>query len=140
MESPETYTIQLTSEHKLLFDKWLNDIEKELEVRLENIKSLRKQTAEVDRVVAPKLKSQSREPSKQSWTTKTIDVFKQLEGAQTSTQIIAWLMEHNEDLKNKDKRYITKNVTSKLALLIEKGRLEKKVVSGKNFYAIKNQE
>jgi hypothetical protein len=66
--------------------------------------------------------------------------LEQLEGAQTSTRIIAWLMEHDADLKGKDKRYITKNVTSKLSILVDNGRLEKKIIGGKNYYTLKSQE
>lgn len=138
MENLEPYVIHLTSEQKELFDKWLNEIEEELKVKLENIKSLRKQTAEVNRQIEPKTKSKERKSSCQSWTSKTINVFKQLQGAQTSTQIIAWLMEHDGDLKNRDKRYITKNVTSKLSLLVDKGRLEKRTLNGKNVYTLTN--
>ena len=140
MANSETYTIHLTSEHKLLFDKWLNEIEEELKVKLENIKSLRKQTVEVEEGRVQKAKSLNLKPSSQSWTSKTLHVIKQLQGAQTSTQIIAWLMEHDGDLKNKDKRQITKNVTSKLSLLVDKGQVTKRIVNGKNVYELNNQD
>jgi hypothetical protein len=145
MVQSKTYAIQLTSEQKELFDRWLEEMERELEVRLASVKSLRRQIGEEDieieslEVAMTESKSTEMKSFGQSWTAKTTHALKQLEGAQTSTQIISWLMEHDADLKGKEKRYITKNVTSKLSILVDNGRLEKKVIGGKNFYSLKNQ-
>ena len=138
MEDSKTHTIQLTSEQKSLFDAWLEQAEKELEAKLTSIKSLRKQT-EPNQETTSGTKSMTLKSANQSWTSKVVHILKQVGEAQSSTQIIAWLMDNDEDLKGKNKRYITKNVTSKLAILVDKGQLEKKVVDGKNVYSIKNQ-
>lgn len=144
MEGSKTHTIELTLEQKKLFDKWLYDTEKDLEARLEDIKSLRSQTSNNKKdepktaIIHESFKMTAEmQPRSQSWTSKTIQALSQMGGAQTSTQVISWLMAHDKDLHGKDKRYITKNVTSKLAILVDNGRVEKKVIAGKNFYALK---
>lgn len=132
----------MTLEQKRLFDKWLAEAEEALESRLEGIKSLRKQLKDKNTEIIPPLKSKSKklEAEYQSWTSKTLNTLKQLGGAQTSTAIITWLMDENMELKSKGKRYVTKNVTSKLSLLVDKGLIEKKILDGKNVYILKNQD
>jgi hypothetical protein len=139
METSETFTVQMTAEQKELFNRWLYAREKELEVKMESLRSLRRQISRHEPATVVEKESKLMKSRDQSWTSKTYEVIKQSGQALTSTQIIAWLMEHDKELQGRDKRYITKNVTSKLALLVEKGRLEKQVREGKNFYALKGQ-
>lgn len=139
MIASRTYTIQMTSEQKELFDRWLSEVEKDLEIRLESTKSLRRQMEIEDMKTIPLAKSTVRNPINQSWTSKTINALKQLGNAQTSAAIIAWLMNSDDGLQSKGKRYVTKNVTSKLSLLVDKGIVEKKIVERKNLYSLKNQ-
>jgi hypothetical protein len=138
MMTSEYYTIQLTLEQKLLFDKWLKDVEKELEVKLASIKSLRRQTSQTSEAAVPEKESRPVKSQDQSWTSKTFEVIRNAGYALTSTEIIAWLMEHDKELQGRDKRYITKNVTSKLVILVDKGRLEKHMRYGKNVYSVSN--
>jgi hypothetical protein len=132
------FMIKLTLEQKQLFEKWLNEVEEELTEKLAEIKSLKSQLSDYEESPTTLPKSIVGEVRSQSWTTMLLDALKQLGGAQTSTQIVTWFMENNPAIKEKGKRYITKNVTSKLALLVEKGKIEKNVMGGKNVYALKS--
>lgn len=139
MEHSQSYTVQLTLEQKELFDAWLNAAQAELEAKLESMKSLRKQVLMTPKVTKIKSKSLKIKPDNKSWTSKAMNALRQLGGAQTSGQIISWLMENDAELTNKEKRYVTKNVTSKLVILVDGGRMEKKNVAGKNVYLLKDQ-
>ena len=133
----ETYTVQLTEEQKQLFDQWLFDTEQKLEAELERIKLLRMTVATPKKSILPA--AAKNEVSKShSLTAKTLNAFRSLGDGLTSVQIIAWLQENDPQLKHQSRRYITKAVTSKLSLLVDKGRIEKKVIDGKNVYSLKD--
>jgi hypothetical protein len=134
----DAFKVTLTSEQKDLFDKWLSELQNDLEVRLDSVKVLRQQFQNNPEETQQTSKSKSREDTNASWTTKTVEALKQLEGARTSAEIIAWLMEREADLQQRGKRYVTKNVTSKLSYLVDKGKLVKQIVDGKNFYNLKS--
>lgn len=138
METLQTFTVHLSEEQKQLFDKWLEDVEKDLNVRLKGIRSLRSQVQNSTEPVmtSSKKKSKVEKSAQQSWTSKVIQVLKQSQSPQTSVQVVAWLMEHDAELKNKDRRYVTKNVTSKLSLLVDKHTVIKDKKDGKNVYVL----
>lgn len=140
MESSKTYTINMTSEQRNLFDKWLNEAEKELETKLESIKSLRNKIKDKTSGSTLIIKSKGSQSANLSWTSKTVNALKQLGSVQTSAAVISWLMNNDDGSQNKNKRYITKIVTSKLSLLVDKGRIKKKVIDGKNFYSLENPD
>src|SRR5215217_3727031 len=129
--------IKLTQEHKELFDKWLLDRERELEENLERIRSLRKQTGSNTRPQVHDLLPSNAGSGNQSMTAKTLNAFKHLGDSLTSVQIIDWLIENDNSLKHKNRRAITKAVTSKLAILVDKSQIEKRVVNGKYLYSVK---
>ena len=139
MMTSGSYTVQLTAEQKELFDNWLLDREKELEVKLEHIRSLRRQSIDHHPAITVTTKSTAPKVYEHSWASKIVEVIKQSGTALTSTQIVAWLMQHDQGLKGKDKRYVTKNVTSKLVILVNKGQLEKHKKDGKNIYMLKSE-
>ena len=137
----ELFTVQLTTEQKDLFDKWLSQEERELESKLASIKSLRENARSVasksqNLTIPPKQVNKIKSRG-QSWTSKTSKALQYLKGSQTSTQVIDWLIENDPDLKDQSRRQVTKNVTSKLSLLVDKGRVVKETVDGKNIYSLK---
>lgn len=140
--TPDTFTIELTAEQKELFDKWLNEVEKDLEVKLKSVKSLRHATAGVQKPVAMKtaLLKEVHRSQNTSISSKTLQAINQLGGVATSVQVIDWLIQTDASLDGKTRRYITKSVTSKLSLLVDKGRLKKDVINGKNVYTLKNAD
>ena len=138
MTSKDEYVLKMTAEQKDLFEKWLNQVEEGLTKQLSDVKSLKSQISDTSKSFNSVSKSAVEDAPSKTWTSMLLDALNQLGGAQTSTQIVTWFMENDLALKEKGKRYITKNVTSKLALLVEKGRVEKKVMGGKNVYALKD--
>lgn len=138
METSEIYSIRLNKEQKEWFDKWLIEAEKELELKLQNLKSLRSQTEIGSEVVPVQRKQQSKTPARNSMTSKLIEVMQDLKAPQTSAQLIDWFAINDETFKGKDKRFITKAITSKLSFLVDKGRITKEVVDGRNMYELKN--
>ena len=136
--TPVTYTVRLTEEQKDLFDRWLHEVQKDLEKKLESVKSLRQSTLNDSETPKQSAKSNTEVKGSQSMSVKTLSTIKHLGGAVTSAQIINWLIEKDATLKDKTRRYITKSVTSKLSLLVDKGRLEKHVIDGKNVYSLKD--
>jgi hypothetical protein len=137
MMTSKIYIIKLTEEQKHLFDNWLQSREEELIAQLDKIKALRNLTSEETKSNNLPPKQSNNVIKSQSFSAKTLNAFNHLGTALTSVQIIDWLSENDEQLKNKNRRYITKAVTSKLSFLVDRGRLEKKVIDGKNVYSLK---
>ena len=131
------YTIKLTEEQKVLFDNWLQSREEELMAQLDKIRTLRNLASEDIKSHELPPKQLHKVIKSQSFSAKTLNAFNHLGTALTSVQIIDWLSENDEQLKTKNRRYITKAVTSKLSFLVDRGRLEKKVIDGKNVYSLK---
>ena len=138
----KTFTIELNEEQKELFDKWLVEVERDLEAKLKNIKSLRQSTSNVARSVEKKseMSVEVNRSQSNSISNKTLQAIQQLGGSATSVQVIDWLIQIDASLKGKTRRFITKSVTSKLSFLVDKGRLKKEVVDGMNVYSLKKSD
>ncbi len=147
------YSILLSEDEKLLFNEWLNSREESLMAQLQEIKLLRTKLEQDAQVSPPKREEPVFRPApvrlpvqpkpftdrQQSWTNKIIGVFKQLNKSLISKEIIDWFIINDETVKHKDRSFVSKSVTSKLAVLEEKGILRKDIIDKKHVYTMVNE-
>jgi hypothetical protein len=76
-----------------------------------------------------------------TWRTRVYDAFGHFKRPLTSTEIIDWLAENDETLAGKDRDEILRGVTSRLAIMVDKGLMtkEKREDEKKFRYTLKKQ-